>query len=128
MVKKCVRYEMNKKVFFTVLVFALLAGVLTYWSAQNNADSGFGDDNVPALSLKMIASNVENKTVILQDEDTYSITNAAPSPISPLVVAGLGLALVASVPIALKILNYHSKKQLKQNKNNLKGEDSTFQN
>ena len=119
---------MNKKIIFTVLAFALLAGVLSYWSAPSTAASGFGDGNVPALSLKMIALNVENKTVILQDEDNYSITNAAPSLFSPLVVAGLGLALVASVPIALKILNYHSKKQLKQNKNNLKGEDSTFQN
>jgi hypothetical protein len=119
---------MNKKVIFTVLAFALLAGVLSYWSAQNNADSGFSDDNAPVSSLKMIALNVENKTVILQDEDTYSITNAAPSPISPLVVSGLGLALVASVPIALKILNYHSKKQLKQNTKILKGEDSTYQN
>jgi len=119
---------MIKKVIFTVLAFALLAGLLSYWSANNNADSGFGDDNVPALSLKMIALNVENKTVILQDEDSYSITNAPPSLISPLVVSGLGLTLVASVPIALKILNYHSKKQLKQNKNNLKGEDSTYQN
>lgn len=119
---------MNKKVFFTVLAFALLAGVISYWSAQNNADSGFHDGNIPALSLRMIALNVENKTVILQDEDNYSITNATPSLLSPLVVAGLGLALVASVPIALKILNYHSKRQLKQNKNNLKEEDSTFQN
>jgi hypothetical protein len=83
------------------MAFALLAGVLSYWLTQNNTDDGFG---------------VENKTVILQDEDTYSITNAAPSLLSPLVVAGLGLTLVASVPIALKILNYHSKKQLRQTK------------
>jgi hypothetical protein len=118
---------MNKKLILAVLAFTFLAGVLSYWSMQNNADRGLSDGNVPAFGLKMVALNVENKTVILQDGDNYSITNAVPSLFSPLVVAGLGLALVASVPIALKILNYHSKKQLKQ-KNSLKGEDSTFQN
>jgi hypothetical protein len=101
---------MNKKVIFTVLAFALLVGVLSYWSAHNNTASGFGDDNVPALSLKKIALNVENKTVILQDEDTSLTTNTVSSLFSPLVVAALGLALVTSVPIALKILNHHSKK------------------
>ena len=119
---------MNKKVIFTVLAFALIAGGLSCASAQNNADSGLGDGDVAALSLRMIALNVENKTVILQDEDNYSITTAPPSLFSPLILAALGLTLVASVPIALKILNYHSKKQLKQNKNILKGEESTFQN
>jgi hypothetical protein len=64
----------------------------------------------------MVALNVENKTVILQDEDPYITVDATPTQFSPLVVAGLGLALVATVPIALKILNYHSKKQVKQTK------------
>ena len=52
---------MNKKLIFTLLAFALLAGVLSYWLMQNNTDDGFG---------------VENKTVILQDGDNYSTTNA----------------------------------------------------
>src|SRR3972149_6846253 len=103
---------MNKKIISTFLAFALLAGVLSYWSIQNSTDDGF---------------DVENKTVILQDDDNYSTTNTSPSLFSPLVVAGLGLALVASVPIALKILNYHSKKQLNKNKNSLKGKDATYQ-
>jgi len=103
---------MNKKLFFTFLAFAVLTGVLSYWLMQNNADYGF---------------DVENKTVILQDSDNYSTTNTSPQLFSPLVVAGLGLALVASVPIALKILNHQSKKQL-NNKNSLKGEDPTFRN
>ena len=119
---------MNKKVIFTVFAFVLIAGGLSCGSAQNNADRGLGNGDVAALSLKMITLNVENKTVILQDEDNYSVNNAAPSLFSPLVVAALGLTLVTSVPIALKILNYHSKEQLKQNKNILEGEDSTFQN
>jgi len=83
------------------MAFALLAGVLSYWLTQINTDDGFG---------------VENKTVILQDGDNYSTTNTSPSLFSPLVVAGLGLALVASVPITLKILNHHSKKQLNTTK------------
>ena len=107
---------MNKKSFFVVLGFACLAGVLFYYYPQNNSYIGSEDKDAPALSLKMVGLNEENKTVILQDEDANLTTDSAPSLFSPLVVAGLGLALVASVPIALKILNYHSKKQLEQTK------------
>ena len=99
---------MNKKLIFTFLAFAVLAGVLSYWLIQDNINNNF---------------SVEKKTVILQDEDTYSTINRSSSSVSPLVVAGLGLALVASVPIALKILNYNSKKQHNQNKNRLQGKD-----
>ena len=107
---------MNKKLVLMVVAFTLIVGMLGYWYTQNDTKESFNESNFPALNTKMVALNVENKTVILQDEDTYSVTNAAPSVLSPLVVAGLGLALVASVPIALRILNYHSKKQLKQTK------------
>jgi hypothetical protein len=108
---------MNKKLILAVLAFTFLAGALSYGYIQNNIDAGSSDSNIiPDLATKMVVLTVENKTVILQDGDNYSITNAVPSLFSPLVVAGLGLALVASVPIALKILNYHSKKQLEQNK------------
>jgi hypothetical protein len=106
---------MNKKFFYAVLAFACLAGVLCHGYLQNNIDNGLGDgnvSNVSALDLKIVALSVENKTVILQDEDPYLTADATPTLFSPLVVAGLGLALVASVPIALKILNHHSKKQL----------------
>lgn len=107
---------MNKKLILTVVAFTLIVGLLGYWYTQNNTRESFNESNFLALNTKMVALNVENKTVILQDEDTYSVTNAAPSVLSPLVVAGLGLTLVASVPIALRILNYHSKKQLEQTK------------
>ena len=106
---------MDKKIIFAVLAFSCLAGVICYGYLQNNIDESLGDGNlgnIPALDLKMVALSVENKTVILQDEDPYFTAGGAPTLFSPLVVAGLGLALVASVPIALKILNHHSKKQL----------------
>jgi hypothetical protein len=101
---------MNKKLFYTVVAFACLAGTLYKCYMQDNISADFGESNPPAFSLKVVALNIENKTVILQDEDTSLTTNATSSLFSPLVVAGLGLALVASVPIALKILNHHSKK------------------
>jgi hypothetical protein len=111
---------MNKKIFYTVLAFACLASALcySYYSyLQNYIYIGFDDNDASALDLKLVASTVENKTVILQDEDTNLTGNSAPSLFSPLTVAGLGLSLVASVPIALKILNHHSKKiEAKQKK------------